>query len=91
MQVTALRLVNFGKIRARVDIKTSEGFTIKGFKVIEGENGYFVGMPSERTKSGKYIDIVQISDPMLKEMVESLVMDAYEAKLNKQDAAPDQE
>ncbi|MFZ0392147.1 MAG: septation protein SpoVG family protein [Calditrichia bacterium] len=81
MEVSAIRLVSAGKIKAKVDIRTSEGFIIKGFKVIEEDNGFFVGMPSERAKTGKYIDTVKVEDPAQKEMLESLVMDAYRKKI----------
>ncbi len=77
MEVVGIRQVSIGKIRATVDIQTSEGFIIRGFKVVEGENGLFVGMPSERTRGGKYIDLVRLNDPSLKEMLEALVLDAY--------------
>ena len=71
------KLLNVGKIRASIDIRTSEGFIIKGFKVIEGEDGLFVGMPSERTRTGKYVDLVRVEDYNLKEMLSSLVLDYY--------------
>ena len=80
MEVVSFRNLNIGKIKASVDIRTSEGFIIRGFKVVEGDNGLFVGMPSERTKAGKYVDLVKIEDPSLKEMLESLVLDAYQKK-----------
>jgi len=77
MDIDAIRLVNFGKIKAKVDVRTSEGFVIRGFKVVEGENGLFVGMPSEKTKTGRYIDLVSVRDKNLREMLEQLVLDAY--------------
>jgi len=77
MEINAIRLVKFGKIVATVDIQTSEGFIIKGFKVIEGDNGLFVGMPSEKTRTGKYIDLISLSDFHLKEMLESQIIDYY--------------
>ncbi len=81
MEIVGIRLTTIGKIRALVDIQTTEGFIIRGFKVVEGDNGLFVGMPSERTRSGKYMDTVKIPDPSMKEMVETLVLDAYLAKI----------
>ncbi|GAB4365531.1 MAG: septation regulator SpoVG [Calditrichia bacterium] len=83
MEIDAIRLLNIGKIRASVDIRTSEGIVIKGFKVVEGENGLFVGMPSERTRTGKYIDLVSISDKHLREMLDTLILDTYLEKVKK--------
>ncbi len=48
MEIVGIRQVNIGKIRATVDVQTSEGFIIRGFKVVEGDNGLFVAMPSEK-------------------------------------------
>jgi stage V sporulation protein G len=77
MEIISFRNLNIGKIRATLDIQTTEGFIIRGFKVVEGEKGLFVGMPSERTRTGKYLDLVRIEDPTLKEMLESLILDEY--------------
>ena len=46
----------WGKIKAFFDIRTSEGFVIKGFKIIEGINGLFVGMPSQKGNDDEYFD-----------------------------------
>jgi stage V sporulation protein G len=81
LEINAIRLVKIGKIHATVDIRTSEGFIIRGFKVIEGENGLFVGMPSERTRAGKYIDLVKIADPNLREILETIILDAFQKKM----------
>ncbi len=83
MEIVGIRQVNIGKIRATVDVQTSEGFIIRGFKVVEGDNGLFVAMPSEKTRTGKYVDLVRIDDRSLKEMLEALVLDAYRKKLVK--------
>lgn len=83
MEIVGIRQVNIGKIRATVDVQTSEGFIIRGFKVVEGDNGLFVAMPSEKTRNGKYIELVRIDDRSLKEMLEALVLDAYRKKLAK--------
>ena len=88
MEINTVRLVNIGKIKAKVAIKTSEGFIIKGFKVVETENGIFVAMPSERTRLGKYIDTVTITDDSLKEMLETIVVDAYLKKKGRKPIEP---
>ena len=50
---------NWGKIRAFFDLQTEEGFTIKGFKIIEGINGLFVGTPSQKGKDDEYFDKIK--------------------------------
>ncbi|GAB4341117.1 MAG: septation regulator SpoVG [Calditrichia bacterium] len=85
MEINAFRKVQIGKIRAKVDIRTKEGIIIKGFKVIEGENGLFVGMPSERTRLGKYVDTVQIPEEDTREMLVNLILDEYERRMGKEE------
>tara|TARA_R110000824_G_scaffold7471_2_gene33371 strand:- start:161 stop:583 length:423 start_codon:yes stop_codon:yes gene_type:complete len=49
---------SWGKIRAFFDLRTEEGFTIKGFKLVEGANGLFVGFPSQKGHDGEYRDTI---------------------------------
>ena len=67
---------SWGKVRAFFDIMTDEGFTIKGFKLIEGINGLFVGVPSQKGKDDEYFDTVFIA-PELREELNHLAMQTY--------------
>ena len=49
---------SWGKIRAFFDLQTQDGFTIKGFKLVEGINGLFVGFPSQKGSDDEYRDTV---------------------------------
>ena len=57
---------SWGKIKAFFDVKI-EGMTIKGFKLIEGINGMFVGVPSVK-KEDKYDNIVVIEEQTMEEL-----------------------
>ena len=48
----------WGSVRAYFDLKTSEGLVIKGFRILDGSNGLFVGFPSVKNKDGEYNDTV---------------------------------
>ena len=48
MKISRMNRGTWGKVRAFFDLDTSEGFTIKGFKIIEGIKGLFVSMPSQK-------------------------------------------
>ena len=67
---------NWGKLRAFFDLKTSDGFIIKGFKIVEGINGLFVGMPSVQNKEGEYYDSV-FADKELRDELEKLAIREY--------------
>jgi len=67
---------NWGKIRAFFDLQTEEGFTIKGFKLVEGINGLFVGFPSQKGNDDEYYDTVW-ADRDIKEQVNQLAVKTY--------------
>ena len=67
---------NWGKIRAFFDLQTEEGFTIKGFKLVEGINGLFVGFPSQKGSDDEYYDTVW-ADRDVKEQVNQLAVKNY--------------
>jgi len=67
---------SWGKVRAFFDIMTDEGFTIKGFKIIEGINGLFVGVPSQKGKDDEYFDTVFVA-PELREELNHVALQKY--------------
>ena len=67
---------SWGKVRAFFDIMTDEGFTIKGFKIIEGINGLFVGVPSQKGKDDEYFDTIFVA-PELREELNHVALQAY--------------
>ena len=66
----------WGKLRAFFDLKTTEGIVIKGFKLVEGINGMFVGMPSQKGKDDEFFDTV-FMDRDMREELNQVAMDAY--------------
>ncbi|MFA6455825.1 MAG: septation protein SpoVG family protein [Bacteroidota bacterium] len=65
-------------LRAFFDLETSEGFTIKGFKIADGKNGLFIGVPSDQDKNdkGKYWDKV-LMPKELKDKLTSMALNEY--------------
>ena len=59
---------SWGKVRAFFDVQTDEGFTIKGFKLIEGINGLFVSLPSQKGKDDEYFDTVYVASEIREEL-----------------------
>lgn len=54
MKVTNMKLSKgTGSLKAFFDLETSEGITIRGFKVADGKNGMFISVPSEQDKNDK--------------------------------------
>jgi len=68
------KLDNGGKVKGFLTIKTSEGFEMKNFKLVEGENGLFIGAPSQKGKdqdgNDKWFDMVWIPKELNQELIE---------------------
>ena len=76
MKIERINKGSWGKVRAFFDLRTDDGFVIKGFKIIEGINGKFVGMPSIKNEQGEYFPTVW-ADEGTKSELEQLAMRAY--------------
>ena len=81
MQVSRMNKGSWGKIRAFFDLTTTEGLTIKGFKLVEGISGLFVGFPSAKGTDGEYYDTVW-GEKECKEEVNVLALQMYNDPTN---------
>ncbi len=66
----------WGKTMVYFDLRTSDGLVVKGFKLLDGKRGHFVGMPSQKGKDDKYYDQV-FCDQEVREEILNLALDAY--------------
>ena len=66
----------WGKIKAFFDLHTDEGFVMKGFKLVQGINGLFVGFPSQKGNDDEYYDTIY-ADRELKEELSQMAIDYY--------------
>ena len=77
MKIKDMRTGEWGKIRAFFTIVTSEGFEIKGCKLVDGQNGVFVSAPQEKNKKNdEYYDTVWIPKEVRPEL-EKLASQEY--------------
>ena len=70
-----------GKMKAIVSITIDNAFVIHDIKVIEGENGLFIAMPSRKTNSGEYRDIAHPINSASREALQNAVLAKYEQAL----------
>ncbi len=68
-------------MKAIVSITLDEEFVVHDIKVIEGEKGLFIAMPSRRAGDGEYRDIAHPINSETREKVQSVILDAYEKAL----------
>ena len=81
MNVTDVRVrkINIeGKMKAIVSITIDDAFVIHDVKVVEGQNGLFVAMPSRKTPEGEFRDIAHPITPSAREIIQSAVLRAYQ-------------
>lgn len=72
------RFENGGPVKAFADIQFNEEYVVKGFRLVEGKEGMFIGMPCEAGKSGKWFDtFLPLSDD-IKNRIFDAVLKAYE-------------
>ena len=79
MKIERMNKGSWGKIKAFFDLQTEDEFTIKGFKLVEGANGLFVGFPSQKGNDDEYHDTVW-AEKEVKDQVIELAKKEYESE-----------
>lgn len=80
MEITGIvirKLSLESKMKAIVSITFDEQFVVHDVKVIEGNNGLFIAMPSRRTPEGEFKDIVHPINSDFRERISKEVLDEY--------------
>ncbi len=76
--VRLYRSENGSAIKAFCDIQFDNDYIVKGFKVVQGSEGLFVGTPSEVGKNGKWYNTFLILSDEAKNRIQQAVLTAYE-------------
>jgi stage V sporulation protein G len=69
------------QLKAFVNIVIDDAFIIRNIKVIEGQNGLFVAMPSRRVSTGEYRDIAHPINTETRNEIEKIIIDKYKEVL----------
>ena len=81
MQITEVRVrkvAKEGKMKAVVSITIDDEFVVHDIKVIEGEKGLFIAMPSRKASDGEYRDVAHPINSATRERIQNLVLQKYE-------------
>lgn len=70
------------RMKGIASILIDDCFAIHDIRIIEGEKGLFIAMPSRKTQSGEYRDIAHPITPECRKMFEDAVLDEYKKELN---------
>ena len=85
MQITDVRIRKVdkeGKMKAVVSITIDDEFVVHDIKIIEGEKGLFIAMPSRKASDGEYRDIAHPINSGTREKIQKMILDKYDEVLH---------
>lgn len=88
MQITDVRvrkITKEGKMKAIVSITLDNEFVVHDIKVIEGEKGLFIAMPSKKSVDGEHRDIAHPINSTTRELIQNTILKSYEKALSEPD------
>lgn len=74
------------KLKAVATITINDCFAVHDIRVLEGENGLFMAMPSKKSKDGKYRDIAHAINQEVRTVLENAILSAYKKALEEKAA-----
>jgi len=80
MEITDIRVKKHegeGKLKAYVSVTFDKVFVVHNIKVIEGNQGLFMAMPSRKTSKGEYKDVAHPIDSEFRNYIQEAVLEAY--------------
>lgn len=83
MEITDVRIRKVaaeGKLKAYVTVTFDGCFVVHNIKIIEGKTGMFIAMPSRKTRTGEYKDIVHPISPDFRARLQEKILGAYETQ-----------
>ena len=81
MNITDVRVRKIskeGKMKAVVSVTIDDEFVVHDIKVIEGDKGLFIAMPSRRSSDGEYRDVAHPINTSTRERLQAVILEAYE-------------
>lgn len=80
MEITEVKVFpakESGRLKAYATIVFDNSFIVRDLKVIEGDKGFFVSMPSRRRKDGTFRDIVHPLNSEMRQTIEDRIIEEY--------------
>ena len=90
MMITDVRIrkvTKEGKMKAVISVTIDEEFVVHDIKVIDGEKGLFIAMPSRKTAAGEYRDIAHPINSQTRERMQEIILQEYLKAAEAEDAA----
>ena len=83
--VRVRKISNEGKMKAVASITLDEEFVVHDIKIIEGEKGLFIAMPSRKTAENEFRDIAHPIKSDTREYIQTTILKAYEEYIGKEE------
>ena len=85
MEITEIRVTlrNEEKLKAFANVTFDNAFVIRGMKIISGNKGLFISMPSKKRPDGTYQDIAHPVNSEMRRFLEQSVLKAYEQEVSR--------
>ena len=83
--VRVRKIAKDGKMKAIVSVTFDNEFVVHDIKVIEGEKGLFIAMPSRKTADGEYRDIAHPINSDTRQQMQDMILDEYEKAIPTED------
>ena len=78
------KITKEGKLKAIVSITLDDEFVVHDIKVIEGEKGLFIAMPSKKSADGEFRDIAHPINSSTRENIQSIILERYHQSLEEE-------
>jgi len=85
--VRVRKLTKEGKLKAVVSVTFDDELVVHDIKVIEGEKGLFIAMPSRKSSDGEYRDIAHPINAATREVLQSTILEKYEQAVAEEEEA----
>ncbi|KPL02787.1 MAG: hypothetical protein AMJ90_04865 [candidate division Zixibacteria bacterium SM23_73_2] len=83
MDITEIRITlrDEERLKAFANVTFDDSFVVRGLKVINGDSGFFVSMPSRKRNDGTHQDIAHPVNNDMRRLIEDRVLEAYKREL----------
>ncbi len=90
MEITEIRVTlrDEERLKGFANVTFDNAFVVRGMKIIQGADGYFVSMPSRRRPDGSHQDVAHPVNSDMRQMIEEKVLKAFEHELKSRSAVP---
>lgn len=82
--VRVRKIASEGKMKAIVSVTFDNEFVVHDIKVIDGQNGLFIAMPSRKTPDGEFKDIAHPINTETRERIQGAILEAYEKAVSEE-------